>query len=107
MCSWQVLDQERNWKTLDAITRIGEAHGTSPAVISMRWLLQHGTADVVLLGCSSVPQFEASLGVAQCELAADEVDLLRRTSDPRPHPYPNCFWELFCYEDSPFYGGLR
>ena len=37
----------------------------------------------------------------------EEMAELRATSDPFPHPYPNCFWELFCYHDSPFYGGVR
>lgn len=107
MCSWEVLDHDRNWETLATVTRVAEAHGTTPSVVAMRWLLQNGTADIVLLGCSRIEQFEESLGVAQCELSPDEMDQLRRVSDPYPHPYPNCFWEQFVYEESPCYGGVR
>ena len=107
MCSWEVLDQDRNWNTLAVVTRIAEAHGTSPAVVAMRWLLQFGAADVVLLGCSRVEQFAESLAVTQQVLRDDEMDALRQVSDPYPHPYPNCFWEQFCYEESPDYGGVR
>lgn len=107
MCSWDVLDQNRNWETLAAVQRVASLHGTSPPVVAMRWLLQAGTADVVLLGCSRVEQFEESLTVANVILDDDAMTLLRRTSDPCPHPYPNCFWEVFVHEDSPCYGGVR
>jgi aryl-alcohol dehydrogenase-like predicted oxidoreductase len=107
MCAWDVLDHERNWQTLDVMERIARDLGRSVAAVAMRWLLQAGTADVVLLGCSKVAQLEDGLSVSAFDLTEEQMAELRKTSDPRPHPYPNCFWELFCYHDSPFYGGLR
>ena len=51
-------------------------------------------------------QFEQNLEVSEIELSDAEMAELRNASE-LPHPYPNSFWDPFCYRESEFYGGLR
>ena len=69
----------------------------------MQWLLQTGTADVVFIGASKVHQLKDNLTVDTFELTHVQMEQLNKASDLWPHPYPNCFWKLFCYRDSAFY----
>ena len=105
MSSWESLAVERNWNTLDVLARVAEEHRTTIPNVAMRWLLQAGTAAVVLLGFSSLEQFTANMEVADLTLSEGEVRELREASAPR-HPYPVCFYDLFCRHDSEFYWGL-
>ena len=57
-------------------------------------------------GASNVEQYATSMEVLDLRLSEDEMRELKEVSE-LPHPYPMNFWELFCYHDSEFYGGLR
>ena len=104
--SWKNLAVERNWTILDVMARIAERHQKSIVNVAMGWVLQSGMCDVALLGASSAEQFADSMQVLDLHLSEDEMRELREVSEPR-HPYPINFWDLFCYHDSEFYGGLR
>ena len=106
MCSWQNLAVERNWQTLDVMARIADAHGKSVPNVALTWVLQSGMCDVALVGASRVEQFQQSMAAVDLRLSAEEVSELRLVSE-LAHPYPMNFWDLFCYQDSPHYGGLR
>lgn len=106
MFSWKNLACERNWNLLDRMREV--SHRTSKSVpnLAMRWLLDSGNCDVVLMGVSRMDQFEDNKEIFDYTLPQEEVKLLRKASE-LPRPYPQCFYDLFCYEDSEFYGGLR
>jgi aryl-alcohol dehydrogenase-like predicted oxidoreductase len=104
--SWERLATDRTWALLDRMEAIAREHGTTIANVGIRWALQSGQCDVALLGASSLEQFEQNLPTLELTLRAEEVEDLRRASEP-PHPYPNCFYDLFCYKESEFYGGHR
>jgi len=106
MCSWQNLAVERNWNTLDVMAHIAKRHGKSIPNVAMGWLLQSGHCDVALMGASSIEQFTNSMEVLGLQLDQKEIEALTEASE-LSHPYPMNFWELFCYHDSPHYGGLR
>lgn len=106
MNSWKNLAIDRNWDTIEVIAEIAEKRNRSFANIAVRWLLDAGTSDVLLLGASKIEQVKNNLETMDFQLTEEEVARLREVSEP-PHPYPNCFYDLFCYEDSEFYGGLR
>jgi len=106
MCSWKSLSVERNFRTLDELRRIAEEIGQSVPSVVLRWLLQAGACDVVLVGASKLSQFEDNLKSMSFELSDEQVEALRQVSE-LPHPYPHSFWEQFCYHDSPFFGGAR
>jgi aryl-alcohol dehydrogenase-like predicted oxidoreductase len=85
---------------------VARAHDTSIANVGIRWVLQSGQCDVALLGASSLEQFQRNLPARDLRLSRDEVEVLRKASE-LPHPYPNNFYDLFCYKDSEYYGGHR
>lgn len=104
--SWENLAVERNWGTLDALGRIADRRGHTTPNVAIRWLLQAGTCDVVLLGFSRLEQFSSNLETLSFALSDEEMRELKETSE-LPHPYPVSFYDLFCKHDSEFYGGLR
>ncbi len=65
---------------LAALRRIADAHGASPAQISLAWLLRRD-AVVVIPGASSVAQAESNATAADLELTDDEDAELTAASD--------------------------
>jgi len=106
MGSWRNLAVERNWNTLDVLARLAEEHNTTIPNVAMRWLLQANTCDVLLLGAFKYEHFLENMKMLDFCLSEDQMRELTQTSEP-PHPYPICFYDLFCRHESPFYGGLR
>jgi aryl-alcohol dehydrogenase-like predicted oxidoreductase len=104
--SWKSLAVERNWNTLDVMDQIAQHHGKTIPNLAAAWLLQSGNCDVVLLGASKMEQFVSSMEVLDLKLSDDEMRQLKEASE-LVHPYPINFWDMFCYHDSEFYGGLR
>ncbi len=74
--------------------------------VAIRWLLQRGLCDVVLLGGEKPQFYEAALDSLKFPLADEEVRELTRISEPHP-TYPTNFHKLFCRRESKFWGGLR
>lgn len=106
MCSWKKLAVERNWQVLDAMAQVAERHDKEIVNVAMAWILQAGMCDVALLGASRLDQFEISMQVLNLRLSEGEMQELKEASE-LPHPYPMCFWDLFVYHGSEFYGGVR
>ena len=106
MCSWDELNTDRNWQILDMVKLIANNRGRAPAQVALRWLMQQGTCDVLLVSSSRVERFAENMAVSDFELTEEEMSELRQLSEPH-HPYPHSFWDRFCYRDSPFYGGVR
>ena len=106
MCSWKNLAVDRNWNALDVMASIAEQRGKALVNVAMAWALQSGMCDVALLGASKLEQFMTSMQVLDLQLSKEEFQELKEVSE-LPHPYPMNFWDLFCYHDSEFYGGLR
>ena len=106
MCSWKALSIERNFNTVDHLQRIATEIGQPVPAVAMRWLLQAGNCDVVLVGASKLKQMETNLAAIRFELSNEHMEVLRQSSE-LTHPYPHSFWEQFCYHDSPFFGGAR
>ena len=104
--SWKSLAVERNWNTLDLVEAIAGRHGATIPTVAIRWLLQSGTCDVVLIGARNQQQYDANMAALDLHLSDEEMQQLNEASK-LPAPYPMNFWDLFCYRDSPFYGGHR
>lgn len=104
--SWKNLAMERNWATLDTLACITRRHGKTISNVATRWVLQAGTCDVALAGFSRLEQFLNNLEVMGFQLSDEEMQELRKVSE-QPHPYPINFLDLFCRQESKFYGGLR
>jgi aryl-alcohol dehydrogenase-like predicted oxidoreductase len=104
--SWTSLATERNWQVLDVLADVADRHGAAISTVALRWPLDAGTCDVVLIGGSTLEQVRGLFPAVGFRLDPEEVAELRLVSEPA-YPYPRSFYETFCYRASPYYGGHR
>ncbi len=82
------LDNERNWKILDALSQVATSAGTTPSVIALAWLLQRPGVSSLVFGARTVEQLEENLAAATLRLAPDDVKKLDEASAfPLGYPY--------------------
>jgi aryl-alcohol dehydrogenase-like predicted oxidoreductase len=86
-----VVDKDRAWRILDAITPIAKTHGCSPARISIAWLLTKPVVTSVIIGAKRLDQLQDNLAAVDVRLNADEVKQLDEVSQ-LPLEYPG--WML-------------
>jgi aryl-alcohol dehydrogenase-like predicted oxidoreductase len=81
-------DSEQNWKTLDAVRAMAKELGSTPAAVSLAWLLAKPQVSSVIFGARNVAQLEANLAGAELELSAKHVEVLDQASAlPLGYPY--------------------
>jgi aryl-alcohol dehydrogenase-like predicted oxidoreductase len=93
-----IVDKERTWKILDVMAPIAEAHGCSPARLSIAWLLAKSVVTSVIIGAKRLDQLRDNLAAAELTLTQDELRQLDEVS-ALPPEYPG--WVL------PFQGADR
>jgi aryl-alcohol dehydrogenase-like predicted oxidoreductase len=103
--SWAGLATARGWRIVDAVRRVAELLGLSPSIVSLRWLLEAGRADVILLGPRSTDQLAEFLRVSDVELPLEARDRLTQLSQPEA-TYPGSFTDAYSRPQSPYYGGM-
>ncbi|AUX38284.1 MULTISPECIES: aldo/keto reductase [Sorangium] len=69
-------DNDRGWRTLDAVNAIAKEKQTTPAAISLAWLLAKPTVTSVIFGARSLEQLDDNLKAADVKLSAEEVQRL-------------------------------
>jgi aryl-alcohol dehydrogenase-like predicted oxidoreductase len=70
------FDNERGWRTLQAVRAIAKERDTTPAAVSLAWLLAKPTVTSVIFGARSVEQLDDNLRATDARLTADEVQRL-------------------------------
>jgi len=81
-------DNERGWRTLDAVRAVAKETGATPAQVSLAWLLGKPTVSSVIFGARSVKQLEDDLGAAELELSHAQMLRLDEASAPElGYPY--------------------
>lgn len=73
-------DLERNWKILDAVRAVASEVSSTPAAVSIAWLLAKPQVSSVIFGARDIAQLEANLAGAELELSAKQVALLDQAS---------------------------
>jgi aryl-alcohol dehydrogenase-like predicted oxidoreductase len=73
-------DTDRNWKILDAVRAVASELGTTPAAVSIAWLLAKPQVTSVIFGARSIEQLEANLAGAELQLAGKHVEALDKAS---------------------------
>lgn len=74
------FDNERNWKTLDAVESVAkELNSTMPAV-ALAWLLNKPSVSSVIIGARSVSQLNENLAGAELKLPEAAMKLLDEAS---------------------------
>ncbi|WP_437334937.1 aldo/keto reductase [Sorangium sp. So ce394] len=69
-------DNDRGWRTLDAVNAIAKEKQTTPAAIALAWLLAKPTVTSVIFGARSLEQLDDNLKAADMKLSAEEVQRL-------------------------------
>jgi aryl-alcohol dehydrogenase-like predicted oxidoreductase len=86
-----LVDKERAWKILEAMTPIAKAHGCSHARISLAWLLSKPVVSSVIIGVKRLDQLKDNLAAVDVKLTEEEIKLLDEVSAIPPE-YPG--WML-------------
>jgi aryl-alcohol dehydrogenase-like predicted oxidoreductase len=73
-------DNDRGWKTLDAVRAIATEKQTTPAAVSLAWLLAKPSVSSVIFGARSVEQLDDNLLAADLKLTAADVAKLDEVS---------------------------
>ncbi len=69
-------DTERGWRTLDAAQAIAKERATTPAAVSLAWLLAKPAVSSVIFGARSVEQLDENLAAIDAKLTAEDVKRL-------------------------------
>jgi aryl-alcohol dehydrogenase-like predicted oxidoreductase len=80
---------DRLFKTIDALKRVGRAHGVSAAQVALAWLLARPAVTSLVIGARNEKQLEDNLAAAELELTPTEIARLEAVSRP-PLLYP--YW---------------
>jgi aryl-alcohol dehydrogenase-like predicted oxidoreductase len=80
---------DRLFKTIDALKRVGRAHGVSAAQVALAWLLARPAVTSLVIGARNEKQLEDNLAAAELELTGTEIARLEAVSRP-PLLYP--YW---------------
>src|SRR5580692_8461322 len=93
-----IVDKERTWKIIDAMTPIAKAHGCSPARVALAWVLAKPFVTSVIIGAKRLEQLNDNIAAVDLKLSPDEIKKLDEVS-ALPLEYPG--WML------PFQGANR
>src|SRR6056297_29241 len=86
--AWSRRDRERNWRTLDVVRELADAHDATPSQVALAWLLGRPTVSTVLMGVRTPEQLDDDLGAATLRLTEDEQARLDEASAPESrYPY--------------------
>ena len=66
-------DNERGWRTLDAVNAVAREKQTTAAAVSLAWLLAKPAVTSVIFGARSVAQLDDNLKAADVKLSPEDV----------------------------------
>ena len=70
------FDNDRGWRTLDAVRAIAKDRSTTPAAVALAWLLAKPAVTSVIFGARSIEQLDDNLKGADVKLSPEEVRTL-------------------------------
>jgi aryl-alcohol dehydrogenase-like predicted oxidoreductase len=85
------VDKERAWDCIDAMRRVGDAHGVSVARVALAWLLSRNHTTTLIIGAKTEEQLKDNLAVTDLVLSPEEIAALDKVS-ALPPEYPG--WML-------------
>jgi aryl-alcohol dehydrogenase-like predicted oxidoreductase len=67
------FDNDRGWRTLDAVRAIAKDRSTTPSAVALAWLLAKPAVTSVLFGARSIEQLDENLKGAEVKLSPEDV----------------------------------
>jgi aryl-alcohol dehydrogenase-like predicted oxidoreductase len=80
--SWAASATEQNWRTLDAVVKVAERRGSTPAAVSLAWLLRKPEVTSIIVGARSEAQLRDNLRALELQLSPDDALELDKASEP-------------------------
>lgn len=77
---WNIYDNERTWKVIDALFDVAKDAGKSPAQVALRWLLQRPGVTAPIIGVRTLKHLEDNLGASGWALSPEMMDKLNAAS---------------------------
>jgi len=77
---WAQIDNERNWRIIDAVRAVATELGKTPSQVAIAWLLRKPAVTSVIFGARTVAQLDDNLGAADVELSDGQVAVLDEAS---------------------------
>ncbi|MFQ5593239.1 MAG: aldo/keto reductase [Anaerolineae bacterium] len=71
---------EAGWRTLDAVRGVAEEVGSTPAAVSLAWLLAQPVITAPIIGANSVEQLQDSLPALDVALSEEQIARLNEAS---------------------------
>ncbi|HLZ63150.1 MAG TPA: aldo/keto reductase [Ktedonosporobacter sp.] len=84
------FDREHGYQIVEQLRAIGRQHDASPAQVAFAWLLSHPFVSSILLGASTMSQFQENIGAVSLSLSMNERATLDALTEPQVL-YPNWF----------------
>ncbi|HVO30260.1 MAG TPA: aldo/keto reductase [bacterium] len=78
--SWKIVDRERNWDLLDVVRAVAKEANTTPARVSLAWVLAQPGITSVIAGARTVAQLDDNLGAEELVLAPAVLEKLEKAS---------------------------
>ena len=85
--------RERNYAIVDVVVEEASKLGSTPAELSLAWLLARPSVVAPIIGPKSVKQLEENLAALAVDLPAETVERIDGASQPR-YPYPHNFLRM-------------
>jgi aryl-alcohol dehydrogenase-like predicted oxidoreductase len=80
--TWAKVATERSWQTLDVVTAVAARRGTTPAAVSLAWLLRKPEVTSIILGARTIAQLQDNLACLEVKLTDDDMKELDKASQP-------------------------
>ena len=82
-----MFDKEPGFKVIDALRKVADKHGVSPARVAIAWLLSRPMISSVIIAGRKIEHLKDNLEAVNLQLTPEDFDLLNTVSDPGT-PYP-------------------
>jgi aryl-alcohol dehydrogenase-like predicted oxidoreductase len=80
----KLYDQPGDQEVIDAVRRVAQSRGVSPAQVALAWLLSKAAVTAPIFGATRLEHFDDALAAVDLELSKEEI---RQLEVPyRPHP---------------------
>jgi aryl-alcohol dehydrogenase-like predicted oxidoreductase len=87
------VDKARAFDCIDAMRKVGDAHGVSVARVALAWLLSKPHVSSLIIGAKNEEQLKDNLAVTTLELTSEELERLDGVS-ALPAEYPGWMFQM-------------
>ncbi len=87
------IDKERAFDCIDAMKKVGDAHGVSVARVALAWLLAKPVVTTIIIGAKNETQLQDNIAATTLKLTTEDIAALDAVSQLPPE-YPGWMLEF-------------